>query len=203
MARTTLNCGRGHEISAAVAATRPADPGGGIMDLVERVKGILLTPETEWPVIEQEPGTPAICFPTTSSISPRSRRSPASSAARSIGSGAIDRDVPGAAVHRPARRRDRLCAGFVVVYVMAIIIDQLAPSFGGGRTFGNALKLTVYSFTPYWLGGIFQLSAGLRFVGLRGGALRRLSVVARPAAPDEGAARQGGRLRRSRSSARS
>src|ERR1700730_9384279 len=33
------------------------------MDIVGRVKGILFTPETEWPVIEHEPGTPAYLFP--------------------------------------------------------------------------------------------------------------------------------------------
>src|SRR5215467_10251439 len=39
-----------------------ATPAGGVMDVLGRVKAILFTPETEWPVIEQEPGTPAYLF---------------------------------------------------------------------------------------------------------------------------------------------
>jgi hypothetical protein len=53
---------------------------------------------------------------------------------------------------------------FVVVYLIAIIIDRLAPRFGGVKDFPGALKVTVYSFTPYWIAGILQLAAGLRFV---------------------------------------
>jgi len=45
------------------------------------------------------------------------------------------------------------------------IIDQLALRFGGVKDFGNALRVTVYSFTPLWVAGVFQLVPGLRFVG--------------------------------------
>jgi len=53
---------------------------------------------------------------------------------------------------------------FVIVYAVAIIIDQLAPSFGGRKDFANALKVAVYCFTPFWVGGIFGLMAGTRFL---------------------------------------
>ena len=33
-----------------------------MMQLIQRVKAILLTPSTEWPVIEREPGSPSILF---------------------------------------------------------------------------------------------------------------------------------------------
>ena len=32
------------------------------MDVFNRAKGIMLAPETEWPEIEKEPGTPAWLF---------------------------------------------------------------------------------------------------------------------------------------------
>jgi hypothetical protein len=54
---------------------------------------------------------------------------------------------------------------FAIVYAIAIIIDQLAPRFGAQKDFGNALRVTVYSFTPYWVAGLCQLIPGLRFVG--------------------------------------
>ena len=135
------------------------------MDLVGRVKGIMLAPETEWPKIEQEPGTPAYLFASyvvyLAAIPP---------IVAFIGNSIIGiTAVPIGTIRVP------LVSGvigaligyllsFAVVYAVAIIIDQLAPRFGGQKDFGNALKLTVYSFTPYWVAGIFQFVAGLRFL---------------------------------------
>ena len=138
------------------------------MDIVGRVKGILLTPELEWKAIEHEPGTPAHLFPNyvvyLAAIPPL---------AGFIGSSIIGVAVPGGTYRVP------LFAGllgavmayvlsFAVVYAVAIIIDQLAPRFGGEKDFPSALKVTVYAFTPYWVLGFFQLIGGLRFVGYVG-----------------------------------
>jgi hypothetical protein len=57
---------------------------------------------------------------------------------------------------------------FVTVYVLAWIIDALAPTFGATRNFANALKLSVYSYTPVWLTGIFLLLPGLWFLRILG-----------------------------------
>jgi len=54
------------------------------------------------------------------------------------------------------------------VLVLSLIIDLLAPLFGGRRNFQDAFKLAVYSFTPLWLAGIFLLLPGLRFLLLTG-----------------------------------
>jgi hypothetical protein len=59
-------------------------------------------------------------------------------------------------------------ANFVVVALLALIVDTLARRFGGQKNFGNALKLAAYSFTPAWLAGIFLLVPGLRFLTLLG-----------------------------------
>jgi hypothetical protein len=135
------------------------------MDIVGRVKGILLTPETEWASIEHEPGTPAYLFPNyvvfLAAIPPL---------AGFIGSSIIGVSGPAGTIRVP------LVAGllgavfayllsFAIVYAVAIIIDQLAPRFGGQKDFASALKVTVYAFTPYWVLGICQMIAGLRFVG--------------------------------------
>jgi hypothetical protein len=138
------------------------------MDIVSRVKGILLTPETEWATIEHEPGTPSYLFPHyvvyLAAIPPL---------AGFIGSSIIGVAAPGGTYRVP------LFAGllgaviayvlsFAVVYAVAIIIDQLAPQFKGQKDFANALKVTVYAFTPYWALGVCQMIAGLRFVGYVG-----------------------------------
>jgi hypothetical protein len=57
---------------------------------------------------------------------------------------------------------------FVLVYIVALAVDLLAPYFHGQKNFTSALKLSVYSFTPVWLAGIFLLIPGLRFLTILG-----------------------------------
>ncbi len=52
------------------------------------------------------------------------------------------------------------------VLVLGLLIEALAPIFGGRRNFDRAFKLAVYSYTPVWLAGFFLLTPGLRFLGL-------------------------------------
>jgi hypothetical protein len=59
-------------------------------------------------------------------------------------------------------------ASCAIVLLLGLIIDLLAPLFGGRRDFEDAFKLAVYSFTPLWLVGIFLLLPGLRFLLLTG-----------------------------------
>jgi hypothetical protein len=54
------------------------------------------------------------------------------------------------------------------VLLLAIVINAVAPRFGGRRDFDSAFKLAVYSYTPVWLAGISLLAPGLRFLGLIG-----------------------------------
>jgi hypothetical protein len=55
-----------------------------------------------------------------------------------------------------------------MVYIIASVIDLLAPRFGGKKNFPNALKLSVYSHTPLWLAGVFLLIPGLNFLLILG-----------------------------------
>lgn len=57
---------------------------------------------------------------------------------------------------------------FVLVLLLALITNLVAPLFGSRRTFVNAFKLVIYSFTPVWLSGIFLILPGLRFLVLTG-----------------------------------
>src|SRR5437764_15183977 len=56
-----------------------------------------------------------------------------------------------------------------MVYLVACVIDLLAPRFGAKKNFANAFRLSVYSHTPLWLAGIFLLVPGLSFLELLGG----------------------------------
>ena len=130
-------------------------------NLVARVKAILLTPQTEWSVIERESGDVAVLFTQYVAI-----LALIPTLARFIGWTLIGgytsffTGLIGAVFS--------YVLTFVVVYVVALIIDALAPSFGAQKSFPNALKLSVYSYTPAWLAGIFLLVPGLSFLSILG-----------------------------------
>ncbi|HEV8613124.1 MAG TPA: YIP1 family protein, partial [Gemmatimonadales bacterium] len=52
--------------------------------------------------------------------------------------------------------------------VLALIIDALAPSFGGQKNPIQALKVAVYSSTAAWLAGIFAIIPSLGVLGILG-----------------------------------
>jgi hypothetical protein len=142
---------------------------GGIMDIIGRVKAILLTPKTEWLVIEREPGDPAYLFANYVAIL----------AAIPAVCGFIGGSIVGISVPIVGTVRIGIVSGiasaliqyllaFAMVYVMALIIDALAPTFKGQKNQANALKLAVYSMTPVWLAGVFSLIPGLRLLGILG-----------------------------------
>ncbi|WP_109125393.1 Yip1 family protein [Dyella sp. C11] len=119
-----------------------------------RIKAILGSPQTEWPVIAAEPATVGglyrhyICIvaalPVLASFIKGSL----------IGYGGlgvhmhtlVGIGVAGMIVHY------LLTLG--LVYVMAIIIDALAPTFGGSKDLVQALKTVAYAWTAGWVAGI-------------------------------------------------
>jgi hypothetical protein len=54
------------------------------------------------------------------------------------------------------------------VFVLALIIDALAPSFGGTQNQVQALKVSAYSSTASWVAGIFGLVPALGILGILG-----------------------------------
>jgi hypothetical protein len=127
------------------------------MDLVERVKAILLTPKTEWPVIAREPGDVAYLFKNYVAIL----------AAIPAICGFIGALIAGAPIFGAlVLAIFNYLLAFVMVYVIALVVDALAPTFGSQKSMDNALKLTVYSATPVWIAGIFLLIRSLSFLSL-------------------------------------
>ena len=52
----------------------------------------------------------------------------------------------------------------VSVYILGWIIDALAPSFGSTKDLTASLKVSVYSYTAAWVGGIFYILPYLSFL---------------------------------------
>jgi hypothetical protein len=130
------------------------------MKLFERAKAIMLSPRTEWQVIEQEPSRPSelLTYVAVLAAIPE--------IANFIGQSLIGGYKPIV----PSLLRAIIAYGvtLAMVYIIAGVIDLLAPRFGGKKNFGNAVKLSVYSHTPLWLAGIFLLVPGLNFLLMLG-----------------------------------
>lgn len=135
------------------------------MQLKARVKAILLTPKTEWPLIGHEPGgmddllgyvavlaaIPAVCGLIGSLIV-------------GVALGAVRAAVLSGLAWAVAH----YLLTFVTVFVTALIINALAPAFSAQGNFSNARKLAAYFPTPFWLAGIFSIVPALSFLGILG-----------------------------------
>jgi uncharacterized membrane protein len=139
------------------------------MKIVDRIKNIILTPKTEWPVIAGE-------SPTTQDLM-AGYVAPLvglSAVCGFIGSSLVGASMPVLGTMRVPIIAGLVTAivsfvmGFVMVFVLSLIIDALAPKFGGQKNPAQAMKVAVYSFTPGWLGGILGIIPAL---GLLGGLL--------------------------------
>ena len=140
------------------------------MSLVERVKRILLTPRTEWEVIAAEATSPAELY--KSYIMPLAAIGPV---AQVIGASVLGMRAPfGGAVFRMPLGRSITSAvvmyilSLAGVYVLGLIIDGLAPTFGGAKNSIQALKTAAYASTASWVAGIFTLVPGLRVLAILG-----------------------------------
>ena len=131
------------------------------MRLIERAKAILLRPRAEWKVIEQEPETLRDLLVSYVAI-----LAAIPEVARFLGQSFIGGYTP--LVPSLIRAIVVYLVTFAMVYIIAGVIDLLAPRFGGEKNFANAVKLSVYSHTPLWLAGIFLLIPGLNFLLILG-----------------------------------
>ena len=140
------------------------------MNLVERVKRILLTPRAEWEVIHAEATTPRALY--TGYIMPLAAIGPL---ALVIRLSVFGLRVPfGGAVYRvpigslATSTVVRYVLTLVGVYVLALIIDGLASTFGGTPNRIQALKVAAYSSTAAWVAGIFAIVPALSILGILG-----------------------------------
>ncbi len=125
--------------------------------LVERIKGILLRPSAEWMVIAAEPATVQGLFTRYAMI------------LAAIGPAA---SIVGAALFMGWAMPFTILAalvGYVLsligVFVISLIIDALAPSFGGMKDRVQAAKTAVYAWTAVWVAAVFNVIPMLGWLG--------------------------------------
>jgi hypothetical protein len=122
--------------------------------LIARVQALLLTPKTEWPVIAAEQETVANLYKNYILIL----------AAIPVVAGFIKGSLIGTTLFGITVRTP-IVSGIIgmlvqyalilgIVYVLALIIDALAPSFDGQKNPIQALKTSAYAYTAGWVASI-------------------------------------------------
>lgn len=127
------------------------------MDLAGRVKEMLLKPRETWEKIKIEETSIKelyVSYAAILAIIP--------AAANFIGMTLIGTTFMGMRYHLPigsglVQAILQYVLSLVAVYVVAFVIDALAPSFDSRKNLVAAFKVAVYSFTPAWVAGIFGI----------------------------------------------
>jgi hypothetical protein len=141
--------------------------------LIERVKNILLTPKTEWPVIATEPATTGGLYKDYVLI-----LAAISAVASFIGMTALGMGFfrLGIGVALSAAIVGYLLS-LVLVYVYGLVINALAPTFGGQKDSIQALKTAVYASTAGWVAGIGGLVPVLGWLIALAGAVYTIYLL--------------------------
>lgn len=166
------------------------------MDLIQRAKNIVLQPAQEWVLVDKETGNAADLY--TFYIIPLAATGPIASV---IGLSIIGVALPMGGSYRVSLMSaiGHAVATFVLAlvgtYMLALIIDALAPTFLGTKN----------KFPGSEAGGLFQhgrlarrnfqLDSGAR-ISADFGFVQRVSPISWPACPDEGSSRKGSALYR-------
>ena len=137
--------------------------------LVERARSILLKPTETWGTIAEEPATVGGLYSgyavILAAIPP---------VAGFIGGQVFGHSVFGITYRAPfigglVGAILQYVLSLVGIYILALIIDALAPSFDGQKSRVQAMKAAVYSYTAAWVAGIFGLIPALAPLTILGG----------------------------------
>jgi len=139
------------------------------MQIVRRVKGLLMAPEREWETVEAERKSVRALygeyFVYLSLVPPFASflggyffgfpRGTADVAHLSLLGGLL-------------RATLQYALGLPMLYLVAFVVSSLAPHFEGRSNDTRALALVGYSYTPVWLAAFFGLAPGLRWLDVLG-----------------------------------
>lgn len=137
--------------------------------MVQRVRNLLLKPGPTWAEIDAEPATIGGLY--RSWVIPLALIGPVCGLIGSVVFGVTVFGITAKAPLVPALLQAVIGFGLqlVMVYVMALIIDALAPTFNGQQNRIQAFKVTAYGGTAAWLGGVFGIFPALAGLGVLAG----------------------------------
>lgn len=119
------------------------------MNIIERVKNILITPKTEWDVVNGETATPQSLL--IGYVLPLAVVAAAGSLLKGLlfaGTFGLKFFIVSGAI--------AFIASIIAFYITVIIVDMLAPSFASEKNMGKSAQLVAYSGTPSYIGALLS-----------------------------------------------
>jgi hypothetical protein len=137
-----------------------------VMNLVARAKGILVNPRAEWVAIDNEPlnlGELLVGY-----VLPLAAIGPIASiiGLSAFGVGGMFRLPIGTVIEIAV---STFIMTIVGMFVLAWVINALAPTFGATPSMPQAIKVAAYSSTAAWVAGIFNVIPMLGILAAIGG----------------------------------
>jgi hypothetical protein len=149
-----------------------------INKIIARAKSMLLAPRAEWPLVAAEPETVGGLYSgyilVLAAIPPL---------VHFVSSTLIGISVPFLGSFRIpiAAAVTTAVLSYVLAligtYVVALIVDALAPSFGAEKNRVQALKSVAYSYTAYWVASILGLIPGLGLIAALVGGIYSIYLL--------------------------
>jgi hypothetical protein len=137
--------------------------------MIDRIKRLLLTPKEEFPRIDAEPMDARSVFITWAV--PLAAIGPVCAL---IGGQVFGINL--FLIHyRPPLISSIVttvityAAALAGIWLIAFIIDALAPTFSGVKNFNSAMKVAAFSYTAAWVAGVFQIVPALAIIGVLAG----------------------------------
>jgi hypothetical protein len=133
------------------------------MDIINRIKNMLVSPKTEWQTIEAENAPHIKVF--TSYVVPLAL---IPAIAAFVGYGLIGYSVLGHHVSSVSWGLRQAIVQYAAMlggtYITAFVINALAENFGTKKDFDRAFSLVAYAYTPMFVGGVFYLLPSLSWL---------------------------------------
>jgi hypothetical protein len=136
------------------------------MNIIERVKNIIITPKTEWLKIDTEEATIASLL--TGYVLPLTI---IGAVASFVGYGIIGIDTGVFGIKMKGMdwglyyALSRLITGILSFVVAAYVVDMLAPSFASEKNLNKSAQLVAYGTTPAMVGAFLSILPMLSIIG--------------------------------------
>jgi len=143
-----------------------------INKIITRAKSMLLTPRSEWPVVAAEPDTIGGLYSGYIVI-----LAAIPAIVRFLSSTLIGVSVPFLGSYRLPITVGLTTAiltyvlALVGTFIVALIVDALAPTFGAEKNRVQALKTVAYAYTAYWVVSIIGIIPGLGLLAALAGGI--------------------------------
>jgi hypothetical protein len=138
------------------------------VNIVERAKNLILTPATEWERISSETHTVQGLYTGWIMILAAIPAIASFIGLSLLGVGAFGFSYRVPIVSGIAHAIASYLLSLGSVYVFALVIEALAPKFGGEKNFMQAFKVAAFAPVASWLAGAFHILAALSILSILG-----------------------------------